>query len=116
MYKEVIFSLDAPYREKMNIYGYRFGHGERSACVIGPTRGNEIQQLYICSQLIRILSSLERNGDIHANKEILVIPSVNHFSANIEKRFWELDNTDINRMFPGDANGETTQQIAAGIL
>jgi hypothetical protein len=116
MYKELIFSLDMPYREKMKIYGYRFGHGEPSACIVGPTRGNEIQQLYICSQLIRILSSLERNGDLHANKEILVIPSVNHFSANIERRFWELDNTDINRMFPGDPNGETTQRIAAGIF
>ena len=116
MYKELIFSLDMPYREKMKIYGYRFGYGERAACIVGPTRGNEVQQLYICSQLIRILTAWERNGDIHAKKELLVIPSVNHFSANIEKRFWELDNTDINRMFPGDANGETTPRIAAGIF
>ena len=116
MYKELIFSLDTPYRGEMNIYGYRFGNGEREACIIGPTRGNEIQQLYICSQLVRILSLLERNGDIHANKELFVIPSANHFSTNIERRFWELDNTDINRMFPGDSSGETTQQIADGIF
>jgi len=116
MYKELIFSMEMPYREKMQIYGYRFGHGERAACIVGPTRGNEIQQLYICSQLIRILSSLERSGSIHADKEIFVIPSVNHYSANIEKRFWAVDNTDINRMFPGDKNGETTQQIAAGVF
>jgi len=116
MYKETIFSMEMPYRETMQIVGYRFGHGEHSACIVGPTRGNEIQQLYICSQLIRILSMLERNGDIHANKELLVIPSVNHYSANIEKRFWGLDNTDINRMFPGDKNGETTRQIAAAVF
>jgi predicted deacylase len=35
---------------------------------------------------------------------------------NIGKRFWALDNTDINRMFPGDFNGETTQRIAAGLF
>ena len=33
--------------------------------------------------------------------EILIIPSVNHSSMNISKRFWATDNTDINRMFPG---------------
>jgi hypothetical protein len=35
---------------------------------------------------------------------------------NIGKRFWSTDNTDINRMFPGYDEGETTQRIAAGIF
>ncbi len=34
----------------------------------------------------------------------------------IKKRFWSIDNTDINRMFPGYDKGETTQRIAAGIF
>ena len=48
--------------------------------------------------------------------EILVIPSANPYSMNIEKRFWPIDNTDINRMFPGYVKGETTQRIAGGIF
>lgn len=45
-----------------------------------------------------------------------MVPSVNHFSINIGKRFWPSDNTDINRMFPGYKEGETTQRIAAGVF
>lgn len=116
MRKEVFYSLKAPYRDEMRITGYHFGQGEKAACIVGSTRGNEVQQLYVCSQLIKALKELEAHGNIAANKEILVIPSVNHYSMNIGKRFWAVDNTDINRMFPGYNRGETTQRIAAGVF
>lgn len=116
MTKELIYSLKAPYREDMNVYGYTFGKGEKSACIVGPTRGNEIQQLYVCSQLIKTLTALEKTGSILSNNEIMVVPCINNFSINIEKRFWVMDNTDINRMFPGKENGETTERIAYGIF
>ena len=35
---------------------------------------------------------------------------------NVGRRFWAEDNTDINRMFPGYDQGETTQRIAARIF
>ncbi len=100
----------------MNIYGYRFGKGEKSACIVGAMRGNEVQQLYICSKLVKTLKELEKKGTIVAHNEILVIPSVNHSSMNVGKRFWATDNTDINRMFPGYHLGETTQRIADGVF
>lgn len=116
MRKDIIYSLRAPYRDELRISGYRFGKGEKAACIVGAIRGNEVQQLYICSQLIKVLTELEEKGAIVNNNEILVIPSVNHYSMNIGKRFWALDNTDINRMFPGNMEGETTQRIAAGVF
>ena len=116
MKKEIIYSLPNLYRDDMDIYGFRFGKGEKAACIVGAIRGNEIQQLYICSQLVRKLKELEINGAIVHDKEILVIPSVNSSSMNIEKRFWATDNTDINRMFPGYDQGETTQRIAGGLF
>ncbi|WMJ87346.1 M14 family metallopeptidase [Anaerocolumna sp. MB42-C2] len=116
MIKDTIYSIKSSFRGEMNILGYRFGKGEKSACIVGPTRGNEVQQLYICSQLIKALSRLEKTGAIVNNNEIMVIPSINHYSINIEKRFWAMDNTDINRMFPGDEEGETTKRIAAGVF
>lgn len=116
MTKETIYSIKSAFRGEMNIIGYRFGKGEKSACIVGPTRGNEVQQLYICSQIVKTLARLEKTGAIVNNNEIMVIPSLNHYSINIEKRFWAMDNTDINRMFPGDETGETTRRIAAGIF
>ena len=116
MKKECLYTLKKQYRDDLNIYGYRFGRGGKAACIVGSIRGNEVQQLYICSQLVKALKRLEEKGAIVEENEILVIPSVNHSSMNIRKRFWATDNTDINRMFPGYHAGETTQRIAAGLF
>lgn len=116
MIKENIYEIKSIYRDDLRVTGYKFGSGDKAACIIGAMRGNEIQQLYSCSQLIRELEVLEKNGSIAKNKEILVIPSINHYSMNIGKHFWSVDNSDINRTYPGNAEGETTQRIAAGIF
>lgn len=113
MTKEILFEIKALYRDDFRVTGYRFGAGEKTACIVGNIRGNEVQQLYACSQVIRRLKELEGEGKIKEGKEILVIPSLNPSSMNIKKRFFPTDNTDINRMFPGYDLGETTQRIAA---
>lgn len=79
-------------------------------------RGDEVGQQYVCSQVVKELSNLENKGLIPKDVSIAVIPSCNPFSMNIGKRFWTMDDTDINRMFPGYNLGETTQRIAAGLF
>lgn len=116
MEKRVVFELSSLYRDNFRVTGYAFGKGEKSLCIVGNTRGNEYQQIYICSQLVKRLKELEEAGRILQDHEIMVIPSANPYSMNIEKRFWPTDNTDINRMFPGYNLGETTQRIAGGIF
>lgn len=116
MHVDILYEMDAPYRETMQVKGYRFGKGEKSACILGPIRGNEIQQLYICSQLVRALKEIEHNGCLNTNKEIMVVPCVNYFGMNISKRFWPVDNLDINRKFPGTDYGDTTERIANAVL
>ena len=116
MKKEVLYTLKGLYRQNYEIEGYRFGSGEKSACIVGSLRGNEVQQLYICSQLIKTLKSLEEHGAITHNHEILVVPSVSSISMNVGKRFWPVNNQDINRIFPGDINAETTKQLTATLF
>lgn len=116
MKKKVIYEIKSLYRDDFRVTGYEFGTGKKSVCIVGNTRGNEIQQLYICSLLIKRLKKLEEEGKILKGHKILVIPSINPYSINIQKRFWPTDNTDINRMFPGYSLGETTQRIAAGVF
>lgn len=108
--------MNALYRDDFRITGFSFGKGEKAVCIVGSMRGNENQQLYCCSRLIRKLKELEEQGCLKEGKEILVIPCANPYSMNIRKRFWSIDNTDINRMFPGYSEGETTQRIAGGIF
>ena len=116
MIRETLFTLGSLYRDDLRVMGYRFGSGERSVCIVGAMRGNEVQQMTVAAQLVASLRRLEERGALVPGHEILVVPSVNHFSMNIGKRFWALDNTDINRMFPGYDQGETTQRIAAKLF
>ncbi|GFI02624.1 MAG: succinylglutamate desuccinylase [Lachnospiraceae bacterium] len=116
MHKEEIYRVHFPYREDMVIQGFRFGKGDPTACILGAIRGNEIQQMYICSQLIRELKELEMNGCINAGKGILVIPVVNSIGLNLDRRFFGVEDVDINRDFPGRNDGDTTDRIAFEIF
>ncbi len=116
MDKKIIYEMTGLYRDNFRVTGYEFGEGEKSVCIVGSTRGNEIQQLYCCSKLIKKFKQLESEGRIKKGKKILIIPCINPSSMNIQKRFWPTDNTDINRMFPGYDLGETTQRIADGVF
>lgn len=116
MQREIVYQMESLYRDDFRIYGYRFGSGEKTMCVVGSMRGNEVQQLYCCSQLVDRLKTLESRGLINEGHSIMVIPCANPYSMNIGKRFWPTDNSDINRMFPGYDLGETTQRIADGLF
>lgn len=116
MNRITLFEERSLYRAPFTVRGFEFGEGEKSACIIGNMRGNEIQQIYICSQLVKAMKRLEEQGRIHRGHSILIIPAANPYSVNSKERFWPTDKTDINRMFPGYDLGETTQRIAAGIF
>lgn len=116
MKKKVIYKIKGLYRDDFRVTGYEFGKGKKSVCIVGTMRGNEVQQLYCCSQLVKKMKQLESEGRIKDGHKILIIPCCNPYSINTQKRFWPIDNTDINRMFPGYNLGETTQRIADGVF
>ncbi len=116
MIKEEIFSMNTSFRGEYTIYGYSFGKGDKAACIVGAMRGNEYQQLYICSLLSKKLSEIESQGCITANKEILLIPTLNYSSMNAKKTKWISDDSDINRAFPGNPKGPATSRIAATLM
>lgn len=117
MKETVLFTLDTPFRQPLQVRGWYFGNPDRKTmAVMGALRGNEIQQMYICARLIQRLAQLEQRGDLPPGCGILVVPCANQFSMNVGRRFWAADNTDINRMFPGYDLGETTQRIADRIF
>ena len=116
MKKKIIYEIKGLYRDSFRITGFEFGKGKKSLCIVGSMRGNEVQQLYCCSQLVKKFRQLEEERRIRPDVKILIIPCCNPYSINTQKRFWTIDNTDINRMFPGYDLGETTQRIANGIF
>ena len=116
MKESILFQISNIYRDDFRIRAFTFGEGEKALCVVGCSRGNEYQQLFLCSRVLQRLKNLEAEGRLADNTQVMVIPTVNPASMNIGKRFWSIDNTDINRMFPGYALGETTQRIAAAVF
>ncbi|MBR6402859.1 MAG: succinylglutamate desuccinylase/aspartoacylase family protein [Eubacterium sp.] len=124
MRQNIIFSYETPFSGEHNIYGFTYGAGtyseplqaERSAAIVGAMRGNEHQQLYICSKLSARLAELEENGDIVHGKSITIIPSVNYNSINADHKYWLSDESDINRMFPGNPDGPATSRLAYALM
>ena len=97
-----LFTIDAlPYRQPIPVYGYRFGSRKKTLAVMGAIRGDEVQQMYVAARLVRKFSELEKEGAFAPDCGVMVVPCAGQFSMNVSKRFWPLDNTDINRMFPG---------------
>lgn len=114
MKTEELYRLSSMSREDYRIQGYRFGSGAPRVAIVAGMRGSEAQGLYVAAKLVQYFKQNEHA--IASGSEILVIPSVNPYSLNTVRRLWPLDHTDINRMFPGYAEGETTQRIAAAVM
>lgn len=117
MEQRVLFEINAmPYRQTIPVYGYFFGGNDKTVTIMGAMRGDEFQQMYICAMLVKKLKEMEQKGLIDSSYGIQIIPTASQFSMNVGKRFWPVDNTDINRMFPGFNEGETTQRLADSIF
>ncbi len=113
MKKIEILKLTSLSRAPMIIEGYLFEGNDPKApgvAIVGAMEGSTIVPLYSTSRLVDFLKTKLAPEKIRGN--ILVVPSVNHYALNIDERFWPLDKTDINMMFPGYGEGETTQRIA----
>lgn len=117
MKKIEILKLESLSREPMVIDGFLFKGKDPNAprvAIIGAMQGDALLPLYCSSQLVNFL-----NNTIKETKtlgDILVIPSINHYALNIAQKFWPLDKTNLNMMFPGYNEGETTQRIASKIF
>ncbi len=116
MKKDVLFTVPSYFREDMEVMAYRFGKGEKSCAVLGALRGDEVQQLYVCARLVAFLREVERDDGIMPGRSVMVIPTAIGFSMNVGERLWAPENRDINRCFPGTADGSTTERIAGALF
>ena len=116
MKKDVILTLPSYFRDDMHIMGYRFGKGEKTCVVLGALRGDEVQQLYVCAQLVAALREVERDGGIQPGMSVMVVPTAVGLSMNAGSRLWAPENMDLNRRFPGNPDGATTERIASALF
>ena len=116
MKKDILFTLPSYFRDDMSITAYRFGKGEKTCAVVGALRGDEVQQLYVCARLVSFLREVEKEDGIQPGKSVMIVPTAIGASMNEGSRLWEPENMDINRRFPGDPTGSTTERITDALL
>ena len=76
MNRKVIYEIKGMYRDDFRITGFEFGQGEKAVCIVGSSRGNEVQQIYCCAQFVKKMKQLEEEGRIYDGYKILIIPSM----------------------------------------
>lgn len=117
MEKIEILRIESLSRAPLVIEGYFFkGTNPKapSVAIVGAMEGDSVLPLYCSSKMVDFFKNKIDKEKIKG--DVLIIPSINHYALNIGKRFWPLDNTDLNMMFPGYELGETTQRIAKKVF
>ena len=117
MEKIEILRIESLSRAPLVVEGYLFKGTNKKApkvAIVGAMEGESILPLYCASTMVDFFKNKIDKKNIKG--DILIIPSINHYALNIGKRFWPLDNTDLNMMFPGYELGETTQRIAKKVF
>ncbi len=112
-----ILRLESLSREPMIIEGFLFKGKNPNApkiAIVGAMQGDALLPLHSASSLVNFFSKKLKESQILG--DVLIIPSINHYALNISERFWPLDKTNLNMMFPGYNLGETTQRIAGKIF
>jgi len=112
-----ILRLESLSREPMVIEGYLFKGTDPDApkvAIIGSMQGDALIPLHASASLVNFLKNKIKAQKILG--DVLIIPSINHYALNISEKFWPLDKTNINMMFPGFDQGETTQRIAQKVF
>lgn len=117
MKKIEILRIESLSRAPLVVEGYFFEGSDPKApsvAIVGAMGGDAILPLYCASSMVDFFKNRIEKNNIKGN--VLIIPSINHYALNIGKKFWPLDNTDLNMMFPGYELGETTQRIAKKVF
>jgi len=117
MIKIEIMKLESLSREPMIIEGFLFEGKNPNApkiAIVGSMQGDALLPLHSASSLVNFFNKKLKASQMLG--DVLIIPSINNYALNIAERFWPLDKTNLNMMFPGYNQGETTQRIAAKVF
>lgn len=118
--KRDLLLMTAPVRDNFDIPCHEAGPKEShpGAAFVAGLHGDEINGIFILSRLADFLNGVEagRFPGLKLLRKVLIIPAVNVLGVNLRSRTWPFDKSDMNRMFPGNVSGETTQRIAMAVL
>jgi predicted deacylase len=114
---ETFFTIDMPYRERMETRRTVFSgsNGPRVAVVAG-LHGDELEGLYVCHRLAAWLDNLLRTAPHTLLGSVELYPAVNTLGLDTLTRGLPVFDTDLNRAFPGSAGGPLPERLAAALM
>jgi predicted deacylase len=113
-----IFRLDMPFHDELEFYRWDFSADAGSddgpkIVVISGIQGDQLNGPYISWKLIRFF---RENPAALRSGRIRIIPAANPLAINVSTPYWPFDLSNLNALFPGYEQGETTQRIAARLF
>lgn len=118
--KRDLLLMTAPVRDSFDIPCHEIGpkSAHPAVALVAGLHGDELNGIFILSRLADFLNGVEagHHPGLTLRKKVLIIPAVNVLGVNLRSRTWPFDKSDMNRMFPGNVSGETTQRIALAVL
>lgn len=115
---QVIASAGLAVNERIEIRRNRIsnrpqnGASGKRVCIVTGTHGDELEGQYVCAEVAKILTE---------NKELLngtvdIYPALNPLGIDSINRGIPLFDLDMNRIFPGSADGTMAECLAADIM
>ncbi len=113
MIKEVV-SMAMPVDERIRIRKnvISSGKSKKRVCIVTGTHGDELEGQYVCFKLANLLKA---NTD-KLDGTVEIYPALNPLGIDTISRGIPGFDLDMNRIFPGNANGVMAESIAAAIL
>ncbi len=117
MKMETFFTIEMPYRERMEIRRTVFtgGNGPRVAVVAG-IHGDELEGLYVCHLLAAWLELLQRTSPGSLLGTVELYPAINTLGLDTLTRGLPVFDIDLNRAFPGSSGGPLPERLAAALM
>ncbi|MDD2733359.1 MAG: M14 family metallopeptidase [Desulfuromonadaceae bacterium] len=114
---ETFFTIEMPYRERMEIRRVVFtgGDGPRGAVVAG-VHGDELEGLYVSHLLAAWLEQLLRTSPDGLLGTVELYPAINTLGLDTLTRGLPVFDTDLNRSFPGSSGGPLPERLAAALM
>lgn len=114
---EPILAMGLPYRETLTLRRcvYRGGAGPRMALTAG-LHGDELEGLYLCHRLAAWLEDLAQTQPEALLGQIELYPALNPLGLDTLQRSVPVYDSDLDRSFPGHAEGLLPQRLAAAVM
>jgi predicted deacylase len=115
--RDTFFSLALPYREQLALERavYTGGVGPRIALVSG-IHGDELEGLFVCHRVAARLEEIARQSAASLLGAVELYPALNPLGLDTLERSVPIYDVDLNRAFPGHAEGLLPQRLADSVM